>query len=54
MKQRKLLLLKRSKCIENIKKNILKLSVKNQTSIIEGNIENYLRKNIKEKYEIFF
>lgn len=37
-----------------LKKNILKLSVKNQTSIIEGNIENYLRKNIKEKYEIFF
>ena len=37
-----------------LKKNILKLSVKSQTSIIEGNIESYLRKNIKEKYEIFF
>ena len=40
--------------IKILKENLVKLSIKNKTNIFNQSIENFLKKNKKEKYDIFF
>ena len=40
--------------IKILKENLVKLSIKNKTNIFNQSIEDFLKKNIKEKYDIFF
>ena len=37
-----------------LKRNLIKLSVLNKSKIINGKIENFLNKNLKERFNIFF